>query len=347
MKFKPLFIVAIIGLIVGCIFIAIQAKDDPVVDPIRQPSIKPYKKSIAGLGIVESYRENIEVAPYWAGKVVDVMVVEGQRVKAGDPLYQLDTVDLKAKRKSAQLQAEAKQAYVTRLKREPRLENIPPLEALVNQTEANYNNIKAQYEKLKKVADPRAVSLDDIDKKKYELEAAKASNEKAKADLERLKAGAWSYDIAQAKAEKEALLARVDEMDVLLKQSIVTAPRDGEILKVYTRKGQYVSPVAVNPPVLMGTTEELQVRVDVDEINAPKVKAGMKAIASLKGDAKKAFPLEYLRIQPYMVPKVNLSGKATERVDVRVLQVIYSFEPPGFPVYVGQQVDVYLDNDKK
>lgn len=347
MRFKPLFIVAIIGLIVGVIFVAIQAKDDPVVSPIRQPAIKPYNQSIAGLGIVEAYRENIEVAPYWAGKVIDVMVQEGQLVKAGDPLYQLDTVDLKAKRKSAQLQAQAKQAYVARLKHEPRSENIPPLEALVTQTEANYNNVKAQYDKLKAVTDPRAVSLDNVDKKKYELDAAKANMDKAKADLRQLKAGAWSYDIVQANAEKDALIASVDEIDVLLQQSIIRAPRDGEILKVYTRKGQYVTPVSVDPPVLMGTTQEMQIRVDVDEINAPKVKPGMKAIASLKGDAKKAFPIEFLRIQPYMVPKVNLSGKATERVDVRVLQVIYSFEPPSFPVYVGQQVDVYLDNDKK
>ncbi|MGD9580630.1 MAG: HlyD family secretion protein [Vampirovibrionia bacterium] len=347
MKFKPLFVIAIVGMILGVSFVIIQAKEDPKIQPIRQPAVKPYKNSIAGLGIVEAYRENIEVAPYWAGKVTDVLVSEGQTVKAGDVLYTLDTNDLQARQKSATLQATAKQSFIDRLTHEPRKENIPPLEALVKQTEANYNNIKAQYDKIKAVTDPRAVSLDAIDSKKYELEAAKANMEKAKADLEKLKAGAWSYDIDQAKSEKEALLATADEYGVLIKQATIRAPKSGEILKVNTRKGQFASTVSATPPVLMGTTEQLQVRVDIDEINAPSVKSGMKAMASLKGDAKKSFPLTFVRVQPYMVPKTNLSGKATERVDVRVLQVIYSFEPQKFPVYVGQQVDVYLDNDKK
>ena len=67
-------------------------------------------------------------------------------------------------------------------------------------------------------------------------------------------------------------------------------------------------------------------------------------MASLKGDSSKKFPIKFVRVQPYMVPKTNLSGMSTERVDVRVLQVIYDFAPPNFPVYVGQQVDVFFDN---
>src|SRR5260370_21933928 len=50
----------------------------------------------------------------------------------------------------------------------------------------------------------------------------------------------------------------------------------------------------------------------------------------------------FLRIDPYVVPEHSLTGDNTERVDVRALQVIYRFDPPPFPVYVGQQVDVFI-----
>jgi hypothetical protein len=66
----------------------------------------------------------------------------------------------------------------------------------------------------------------------------------------------------------------------------------------------------------------------------------------MKGDAERRIPLEFVRIDPYIVPKRSLTGDNTERVDVRVLQVIYRFRPPAFPAYVGQQVDVFIDTSR-
>jgi hypothetical protein len=64
----------------------------------------------------------------------------------------------------------------------------------------------------------------------------------------------------------------------------------------------------------------------------------------LKGDPSVAFPLEFVRVEPYIIPKVSLTGAGTERVDTRVLQVIFSLErPENPPIYVGQQVDVFID----
>jgi hypothetical protein len=49
-----------------------------------------------------------------------------------------------------------------------------------------------------------------------------------------------------------------------------------------------------------------------------------------------------VRIEPYILPKKSLSGESTERVDTRVLQIIFRFQNPDFPVYVGQQMDVFI-----
>jgi hypothetical protein len=99
--------------------------------------------------------------------------------------------------------------------------------------------------------------------------------------------------------------------------------------------------------VLFGDTDSLMVRVDVDEINASHVLPGSTATAMLKGDATRQFPMQFVRIVPYMIPKENLTGSNSERVDVRVLQLEFRFEPPPFPVYVGQQVDVFIHSPER
>ena len=86
-------------------------------------------------------------------------------------------------------------------------------------------------------------------------------------------------------------------------------------------------------------------RADVDEVNAPKVKPGSPGVAYLKGSTKQSIPLTFVRIEPYIVPKTALTGANTERVDTRVLQIIYRFDLPPFPVYAGQQVDVFIQSE--
>jgi len=66
-------------------------------------------------------------------------------------------------------------------------------------------------------------------------------------------------------------------------------------------------------------------------------------VASLRGAPDKKYPLTFVRVEPYVIPKKSLTGDNTERVDTRVLQVIYSLKIEGKPIYVGQQLDVFLD----
>jgi hypothetical protein len=53
--------------------------------------------------------------------------------------------------------------------------------------------------------------------------------------------------------------------------------------------------------------------------------------------------MRYVRTEPYVIPKRSLTGDNTERVDVRVLQVIYALDVEDRPIYVGQQMDVFIN----
>ena len=70
---------------------------------------------------------------------------------------------------------------------------------------------------------------------------------------------------------------------------------------------------------------------------------GAEAVATLKGRPNVRFPLKFVYVEPYVIPKQSLTGNNSERVDQRVLQVIYELpdERP-MDVYIGQQMDVYL-----
>src|SRR5439155_19530690 len=87
----------------------------------------------------------------------------------------------------------------------------------------------------------------------------------------------------------------------------------------------------------------LNVRVDVDENDAWRIRPDAPAIASVRGNLQLKTPVKFVRIEPYVVPKRSLTGDSTERVDTRVLQILYSFDRGALPVYVGQQLDVFID----
>jgi RND family efflux transporter MFP subunit len=153
-----------------------------------------------------------------------------------------------------------------------------------------------------------------------------------------------SNGVVVAQAQLEAARAAVAQTQALLERLVVRAPIDGTILQVNVRAGEYASPTSGSAPVVLGSIDEVQVRADVDEQLAPRVKTGQKAVAYLKGDASHPIPLQFVRIEPYVIPKVSLTGSTTERVDTRVLEVIYAFKNNSDrPVYVGQQMDVFIE----
>jgi multidrug resistance efflux pump len=117
------------------------------------------------------------------------------------------------------------------------------------------------------------------------------------------------------------------------------------VLQVNVLPGQLAALAWKEPLIVLGNTDKLHVRVDIDEQDLPLFKAGAHAIATLKGRPGVRFELTFVRVDPYVIPKKNLTGDNVERVDTRVLQVIYALpDKRPLDVYVGQQMDVYLES---
>ena len=124
---------------------------------------------------------------------------------------------------------------------------------------------------------------------------------------------------------------------------MIRALVDGEVLQVNVRPGEFVGAPPSQALIVLGNVTQLHVRVDIDEYDIPRFVPEAPARATLKGQPDEFFPLKFVRIEPYVVPKKSLTGDNTERVDTRVLQVIYAIDTGGKRLFVGQQLDVFID----
>jgi multidrug resistance efflux pump len=264
-------------------------------------------------------------------------------VRKGAPLFSLDDRDLQAElalRKSSLALAETR---LEKLAMAPRPEDLPPAEAKVREEEHMYQDAAVQLNLIESVRDRRAIRDEDLQRRRLAVKAAAARVDEAKAELARLKAGTWKPDLDIARAEVEESRRQVERVEADLSRLLVTAPIDGQILQCKVHVGEYAQAGPLEQPlILMGATARLNVRADIDEQDAWRVKAGATATGSVRGNAGQRLTLRFVRVEPYVIPKRNLTGDSTERVDTRVLQVIFALDR-GAPVYAGQQMDVFID----
>jgi HlyD family secretion protein len=241
------------------------------------------------------------------------------------------------------------------LKAEPRRENLDVSDAQVVSAEATLKTAQdtLQKEQASYEMDPRSVSKDALDNAINAAAVAKANLEVARKQFELTKAGAWVYDIRNQERQQNALAKAYAASSALLGKYTLRAAQDGVVLSINTIVGNYASPQGsydtytqgTDPVITLGSSPtSLHVRCYIDEILVPRLPSGskMKAEMSIRGSNVK-IPLEFVRVQPFVSPKIELSNQRQERVDVRVLPVIFKIEKPAnVNLYPGELVDVYI-----
>jgi len=278
----------------------------PPGDPPVMPPQKPFVHAVAATGILEALSENVAIGVPLPGLVTEVLVKVNDTVKKDQPLLKLDDRDLQAEQLAADPESELAHAQLA-------------------VAEAQLAKIKSQLARLISITDNRALSMDDLENRKQDVAVAE-------------------FQSLAARYQANLTDTNHKRLEILRSRLTVRAPRDGTIIQLNIRAGEYAATSPKMPAMILGETGKLQIRADIDEQNATRIREGQKAYGYLKGDPTITFPLEFIRVEPYVIPKVSLTGSSTERVDTRVLQVIYSLvRPTEPPLYVGQQVDVFIE----
>ncbi|MEO5340278.1 MAG: efflux RND transporter periplasmic adaptor subunit [Magnetococcus sp. MYC-9] len=297
---------AVLGL--GVMAYAVVAGDEnyPLTSPLSIPASSPYTHTVAGAGLVEASSQNIAVGSALAGIVTTVVVQTGQSVAGGDPLFHLDNrlaLAERGVRQAALLVAERR---------------LTEANAAVQETSFLLQQVKG-------LQDNRAVSREEVQRRQTADALARARVASAEAS------------IRQARAELEVAQTELERLTV-------RAPVTGEVLQVNVRPGEYLSSAGNQPaPVIVGETSTLHVRVDIDENDAWRLKPEAQATANLRGNAAIRTPVTWVRTEPLVIPKRSLTGSSAERVDTRVLQLLFAFKRGDLPIHVGQQMDVFIE----
>jgi multidrug resistance efflux pump len=264
----------------------------------------------------------------------------GQQMVEGAPLFSLDDrarrADLNVKK--ANLEAAAKQ--LARLEFSPRPEEIPPLVARVDSARAS---LRAAEDTLRRSEQSRVTPPEELFQKRQAREVARQALEVAEKNLALLKAGAWGPDKDIARAAVAQAKAAVDQAQTDLDRLVVRAPVSGAVLQLNVRPGEAVSCQPGQALVMMGDVSVLHVRVAIDESDIARFKPEAPAEGKTRGSPQRVVPLKFVRVEPYIVPKKSLTGDNAERIDTRVMHVIFAIDTPNAPVYVGQQLDVFID----
>ncbi|MEM9372872.1 MAG: hypothetical protein AAGA55_04440 [Planctomycetota bacterium] len=372
-------VAGVASLMLGAGFVANNRPVTPQETPPRQPTTPPDRSEsvdatryIGALGTSEPPGEPIAIAAHTSGVVTRVLVGVGDTVGVDQPLFVVES-------SRAEAEVGLRHAEVTVAERdlESLRASIPPRRAAVRSASAAVEAARAELRSAEAdladrknllsiatgVTDSRAISREVVDGRRFAVDQAEAVVASARASIARAEA-----DLAQAEADLARFTDAAGDRDgpeieaaasriVQARRSLAKAEADlslltvrssvsGTVLQVNIRAGEF-APASVPSEglVVLGRSGAMHLRVEIDEVDIPRFSPSARAWASPRGQSGSRVRLELVEIEPLVVPKRNLSGRTSELIDTRVLQVVYvigdGFESPG----IGQQFDVYIESD--
>ncbi len=338
-------VLAAVGLILGIVAVIISRQTPPTPPIPFAPPTPPFQYSVAGEGLVEAASEDIWIGTPFTEIVETVFVTAGDPVEKGAPLFKLDTKALEARLAESRATLAIAEAEYQKQLNLPRLEDVTPYEARARAAENTFLDKKTQFELAEKLENPKALSRDEYNQRKYGALTAKYQLEEAEAELVRILAGAWVRDLEIYREKVKEAQARVEMIQVDIDRSVIRAPLDGYVFRVNIRLGEIAQAAELSIPlILFGSMDPLHIRVDIDEEDTWRVIQGAPGIAYVRGNSSMHVPLKYIRLEPYLVPKKTLTGEINEQIDTRVLQVVYQLDREDLPIFPGMLMDVFLES---
>lgn len=291
--------------------------------------------TIVAPGIVEPWGGQVNLSAQEPGWIARILVNEGDVVNAGQLLATLDEDTQQHSVELARAELAEARATLLKVERGATAEELRQAQADYDGAAARADFARAAAARTGRLHAEGTVPDNEADRAAAEALAQTALAERATARLQEVRRGAEAEDRSAARARVAAARAGLALAEANVVRRRVTAPDSGTVLLSRFHPGEFYSP-DIGPLFVLGDMTRLQVRLEVDEIDAPDVRVG--APCTLVSDAGRVLAQgTILRVAPKMGRRALPLESPTARADVRVREVFVEI-PATASVIPGQRV---------
>ncbi len=312
----------------------------------EREAVPPPPAAACGSGVVEPADREARITAAVAGRIAEVLVVEGQDVAAGDPLVRLDADTFRATQAAAEAEVAVAAAELARTRAGLRPEEVASLEADAEAQRARLGRAEKEAERLVALVAVGAAQDADLDRARRQVDADRFLLRSGEARRDMARAGARAEDVAVAAARLRAAEARRDEAAAHVLARVVVAPRAGRVLAIKCRPGEHHAPQqvgAAEPLLLLGDVRRLRARIDIDERDVGKVRAGDPGFVTAPAWPGRRFQGRVVEVGLRMGRRNVRTDDPVERIDTRVREVVLELDVEGSADLVpGMRVSGWL-----
>jgi ABC exporter DevB family membrane fusion protein len=281
-----------------------------------------------------------------SGRLKSVLVEEGDAIHRRQILAELENADYLAEVESAKASVVAKEAALRKVINGARRQERNEAWSSVDEAKAVMENAQSESRRRQELFAAGVVSREELDRYASEADVSKAKYEAAVQQHLLVDDHAREEDRSLAEADLQLAKAQLEEAQARYEKTFIRSPIDGSVLRKHHRSGESVSNSSTVPdPVLtVGDRKTLRVRVDVDETDVSKVRAGQRAYVTADAFGKQKFWGYVVRVGQQLGPKNVRTDEPTERVDTKILETLVELDP-GAQLPDGLRVDAFIVPD--
>jgi ABC exporter DevB family membrane fusion protein len=298
---------------------------------------------VAAPGRVEPKSEDIKLGSELNGKISQILVEEGDRVRRGQPLAVLVNDDYRAQVASAEAQVASREADLRKIENGARREERREALAAVRSAEATLENARATMDRHRELFREGVAAREESEQYERQFKVAEAQYDAAIEHHKFIDEEAREEDRSRAESDVRLARAQLDEARARYSKTILVSPVDGMILRRHHRAGEIVtnSATAPDPVFTLGDASVLRVRVDVDETDVSKIKLGDRAYVTADAYGSKKFWGRVVRIGQELGRKNVRTDEPTERVDTKILETLIELDD-AHELPMGLRVDAFI-----
>jgi HlyD family secretion protein len=321
---------------------AVWALRAPAAAPATTTSHDPI--ALVAPGLVEAHGDRVETGFEQSGRIVELLVDEGDRVVAGQVLARLDDRLARARVARAEAAVAAAKARLQLAERGARRQEIDAAAAEADAAAAQAWERGVARDRAEQLRERNAdaIPLAEVDTARGAAQATEAQARAANARLSLLKKGTRVELIMEARAALAAAQAELDEANVYLSQMELRAPASGVVLRRLHEVGEQVSTMPPQTVLVLADLDRLELRAEVDEVDVARVALGQVGYATAEAFGDQRFAGKVTQIVGELGRKTQRLDDPRARVDTRVLEVVFTLDDPG-ALPLGLRMDVHLE----